>query len=26
MLTGVVSRPQWLNQMTLFKAAKGETF
>ncbi|MEE4236897.1 MAG: phytoene/squalene synthase family protein [Anderseniella sp.] len=26
MLTGVVSRPQWLNQITLFKAAKGETF
>lgn len=26
MLTNVVSRPQWLNQITLFKAAKGETF
>jgi len=26
MLTDVVSRPQWLNQITLFKSAKGETF
>lgn len=26
MLTSVVSRPQWLNQITLYKAAKGETF
>ena len=26
MLTGVVSRPQWLNQITLYMAARGETF
>jgi phytoene synthase len=26
MLTRVVSRPQWLNQLTLYKALKSETF